>query len=265
MFVTSGEVKLFYDVLGSGPDLVLLHAFPVNHEIWLPVAERLARQYRVVVFDLRGHADSGVGSGPATMDLHVGDVLRICDAVGVRQACFAGVSIGGYILFELWRRAADRIRALILSDTRAQSDSDEARATRLRAAADVERNGPAAFLDSMVPKLLGATTISKRAEVVAAVRRMIDKMTAAGIAAVQRGMAARPDSRPTLASIHVPTLVLVGAEDTVTTPADADIIQKGIAGSSSAVLPAAGHLAVYEQPDAATEVTTRFLDSAKVG
>src|SRR5512138_2004696 len=99
MFVTSGEVNLFYMVLGSGPDLVLLHAFPVNHEMWLPVAERLAAHYRVILPDLRGHGDSGVGSGPATMDLHAGDVLRICDAVGVRQAVFGGVSIGGYILF----------------------------------------------------------------------------------------------------------------------------------------------------------------------
>ncbi len=264
MRVTSGDAEIFYDVLGSGPDLVLLHAFPVNHAMWVPAAQLLARRYRVILPDLRGHGDSDVGVGPATMAKHAQDVLRVCEAAEVRKAIFGGVSIGGYILFELWRRASKRVQALILSDTRAQADSDDARAMRLRSAEEVEQNGTRDFLHGMVPKLLGATTIAERPDVVATVRRMMDQMTPAGIAAVQRGMAMRPDSRPTLPNISVPTLVLIGAEDTVTTVADAETIRQGIAGSSSAVLPLAGHLAVLEQYEAATEVILKFVDGLKI-
>jgi pimeloyl-ACP methyl ester carboxylesterase len=264
MFVTSGEVEIFYRTLGSGPDVVLLHAFPVDHEMWLPLAQRLAQQYRVILLDLRGHGASGVAVSAVTMQQHAYDVWRVCEACGARQAIFGGVSIGGYILFELWRQAADRVRALILSDTRAQADTEPSRAARLQSAEDVEKHGPRAFLDGMVPKLLGPSSIAERPDVVARVRHMMDKMTAQGIVAVQRGMAARPDSRATLATVTVPTLVLVGADDTVTTIADAEAIRQGIAGSSSAVLPLAGHLAVLEQPDAAAEVVGKFLDSLKL-
>ncbi len=264
MFVTSGEVQIFYDILGSGPDLVLLHAFPVNHEMWLPAAQRLAEHYRVILPDLRGHGASGVGPGPATMELHAQDIMRVCEAAGVREPIFGGVSIGGYVLFELWRQAPARVRGLILSDTRAQADTDEARAARLQSAHDVEESGTHTFLEGMVPKLLGASSIADRSEVVARVRDMMSTMTAGGIAAVQRGMAARPDSRPTLATINLPTLVLVGAEDTVTTVADAEAIRQGIVGSNSAVLPLAGHLAVLEQPEAAADVIQKVLDPLRM-
>jgi pimeloyl-ACP methyl ester carboxylesterase len=274
MRVRSGDAEIFYEVLGAGPDVVLLHAFPVNHEMWLPAARLLASKYRVILPDLRGHGDSGAGHGPATMEKHAADILRVCDDAGVSQAVFAGVSIGGYILFESWRRQThpsqnrawvghppERVRGLIFCDTRAQADTDEACATRLQSVEDVHKNGPAAFLDSMVAKQLSPNTVAHRADVVAAMRKMMSKMTPAGIAAVQRGMAARPDSRATLATINVPTLVIVGAEDTLTPVADAEAIRQGIAGSSSAVLPLAAHLAVLEQHEAAAEVIANFLDT----
>ncbi len=261
MRISSGDTEIFYDVLGSGPDVVLLHAFPVNHEMWVPVAQRLASKYRLILLDLRGHGDSGVGAGPASMERHVADVLRVCGAVGAQKAAFAGVSIGGYVLFELWRQHPEHVAALMFCDTRAQADTDQARANRLQSAEQVEQHGPQAYLDSMVPKQLSKHTLAERPEVVAAVRGMMAEMTAAGIAAVQRGMAARPDSRPTLATINVPSLILTGAEDSFVTVADLELMRQGIAGSSSAVLPLAGHLAPLEQPDAAAQVIANFLDT----
>ncbi len=263
MRAPSGDIEIFYDVIGSGRNLVLLHAFPLNHEMWLPAAQRLASRYRLVLPDLRGHGDSGVGDGPATMEKHVADLLRVCDAAAVQKAIFAGVSIGGYVLFELWRRHPERVAALLLCDTRAQADTDEARANRLRSAEEAEKHGPHAVLESMIPRQLSTHTLSEAPKVVAAVRAMMGKMTAAGMAAVQRGMALRPDSRPTLPNINVPTLIVVGAEDSFITVADLEIMRQGIAGSSSAVLPLAGHLAVLEQPDAAADVILQFLDSLK--
>ncbi len=262
MRIPSGDIEISYDGLGAGPDVVLLHAFPVNHEMWLPVAHRLASKYRLILPDLRGHGDSGAGTGPATMERHVADLLQVCEAAGVQKAVFGGVSIGGYILFELWRRHPERVAALILCDTRAQADSDAARANRLQSAQQVEQHGPTAFVDALLPRQLSRHTLAERPELVSAVRAMMARMTAAGIAAVQRGMAARPDSRSTLATINVPTLILVGAEDSFIPMADVELMRQGIAGSSSAVLPLAGHLAPFEQPDATAEVIVHFLDSA---
>ncbi|HKC70437.1 MAG TPA: alpha/beta fold hydrolase, partial [Terriglobales bacterium] len=119
--IKSGDAEIAYQVLGKGAPVVLLHPFPANHEFWKPAAERLATRYRVLLPDLRGHGDSEVGEGPATMEKHAADLARVCDETGIGRAVFVGVSIGGYILFEFWRRYRQRVRALVLSDTRPQA------------------------------------------------------------------------------------------------------------------------------------------------
>ena len=110
--IKSGDAELVYWSLGDGPAVVLLHPFPVNHEFWLPVGETLATRYRVVVPDLRGHGDSGVGEGPATMEKHAADIVRVMDDAEIGPAPLIGVSIGGYALFEFWRRYRGRVAAL---------------------------------------------------------------------------------------------------------------------------------------------------------
>jgi 3-oxoadipate enol-lactonase len=260
MKVRSDDAEIFYTVLGDGPDVVLLHAFPVNHRLWLPVAERLAVRYRVVLMDLRGHGESSTGEGPASMQKHAADILRVCHAAGVQKAVFGGVSIGGYVLFEFWRQSREQVRALILSDTRPQADTGEVRAGRLQAAEQVEKNGPDQFLDSLLPKLVGESTRRNRPDLVAAARAMMSQMTVAGIAAVQRGMAARPDSVSTLPTIQVPALLLFGEEDTLTPPAEAENMCRQMPRARVCVIPRAGHLAVFEQQDAAHEVLREFLD-----
>ena len=254
------DIDIWYEVVGSGPDVVLLHPFPAHHGIWGPVAERLAGHYRLILPDLRGHGSSGVGAGPATMARHAADLVRLCDELGVRKAVFAGESIGGYILFEFWRRHRERVRALALCNTRAQADTPEGRAARLKAAAEVEKTGPEPFLDSMIPRLLGETTRRNRPDVEQAAREMMRKSSAPGIAAVQRGMAERPDSVPTLALIDAPTLILAGEEDILIPQADSELMQRGIAGSRLRVVPKAGHYAVFEQPEAAGALLREFLD-----
>jgi 3-oxoadipate enol-lactonase len=260
MQVRSDDTEISYEVLGNGPAVVLLHPFPANHGIWMPVAESLAGRYRCILPDLRGHGDSPPGPGPTTMEKHAADVLRVCDDAEVGRAVFAGVSIGGYVLFEFWRRHRERVAALILCDTRAQADTDEGRRNRLQSAEDVQKHGPAPFLDTMMEKLVGASTRRNRPDIATEARAMMYRMPVAGIVAVQQGMAARPDSIPTLKTIDVPTLVLVGDEDTLTPPADAELMQRNISGSRLQVVPAAGHYAVFEQPDFAKRVIRQFLD-----
>lgn len=263
MRFTSDDADIFYTVMGDGPPVVLLHPFPANHQVWLPAAELLAGRYRLILPDLRGHGQSGVGAGPAIMEKHAADLLRLLDASGVGKAVFAGVSIGGYVLFEFWRRHRERFSGLILCDTRAGADTDEGRANRLKAADDVEKQGPVLFIDSMIPKLLGESTRTTRPDLVERARRMMLEMSVIGIAAVQRGMAARPDSTADLKTINVPTLVMVGAEDILTPLSEAESMQRQIAGSRFQVIPRAGHYAVFEQHEVAGRAIRGFLDGLK--
>src|ERR1700758_3336904 len=128
--VRSGDAEIAYTVQGDGPPLVLLHPFPANHAFWVPTTQALTSRYRVVMPDLRGHGESDIGDGPATMEKHASDLTRVLDDAGIGRAVFCGVSIGGYILFEFWRRYRSRVAALALCCTRAQADTPEGRATR---------------------------------------------------------------------------------------------------------------------------------------
>jgi 3-oxoadipate enol-lactonase len=259
MKVRSSDAEISYQTRGEGSPLVLLHPFPANHGVWEPAAELLADRYRLVIPDLRAHGDSGVGEGPATMDKHAADVSRVCDEAGLGRAVFAGISIGGYVLFEFWRRFRERVAALILCDTRAQPDTEEGRANRLKAADEVEQHGSEAFIESMIPKLLGDTTRRNRPDLVERARGMMTCMTPQGIAAVQRGMAVRPDSVPTLSTINVPTLIIVGEEDVLTPAADAQLMHEHVPGSIHRVIPRAGHYAPFEQHEAVAGVMAEFL------
>lgn len=261
MRLTSDDAEIQYEVMGDGPPVVLLHAFPASHQLCVPVADMLAARYRVVLPDLRGHGDSTPGQGPATMEKHAADLERLCDAAGVGRAVFAGVSIGGYALFEFWRRHRERVAGLVFCNTKASVDSEPARADRLKSADEVQQHGPVGFLDAMAAKLVGATTRANRPDLQAAARKMMSKMTVAGIVAVQQGMAARPDSVPTLATIDVPTLVVAGEEDITTPLAELQAIHRGITGSRIVVIPKAGHYAVFERPEEVGRVIRQFLDS----
>ena len=264
-WVTSGDAEICYEVLGDGAPVVLLHPFPANHELWHPVAQSLVLRYRVILPDLRGHGESDVGDGPATMAKHAADVARVLDAEGVGRAPFVGVSIGGYVLFEFWRRFPGRVAALGLCNTKAQADTAEGRAGRLQAAADVMERGTEPFFESMVPKLMGETTRTTRPDLVDGALRMMRKMSPEDVAMVQRGMAERPDSMPTLKTINVPTLILTGDEDLLTGVPEAELMRRNISGSQLKVVAKAGHYSPWEQPEEVGKIMRQFLDSVGSG
>lgn len=259
--IKSGDANIAYQTLGDGRPVLLLHPFPVNHEFWLPAAESLASRYRLILPDLRGHGESGVGDGPATMQKHASDVIRIMDENDVGRAPLIGVSIGGYLLFELWRQSRTRVAALGLCNTKAPADNAEARAGRLQAANDVLERGTEPFLHSMVPRLLGKTTREARPDLVDGALRMMRQMSPEDIAQVQRGMAERPDSIETLKTINVPTLLITGDEDIFTGVNEAEFMHQKIPGSQVRVIPKAGHYSPWEQPAEATMIIRQFLDS----
>src|SRR5215472_17099571 len=147
--IKSDDAEIVYWTLGDGPAVFLLHPFPANHQFWLPVAETLSTRYRIVLPDLRGHGESTAGEGPATMQKLAADLARLMDADDIGRAPIIGVSIGGYLLFEFWRRSRNRVAALGLCNTKAGADGPEARAGRLQAANDVLERGTADRPDSI--------------------------------------------------------------------------------------------------------------------
>jgi len=247
--------------LGNGPDVVLLHPFPADHEFWMPVAEELSSRHRLVLPDLRGHGKSEVGDGPATMAKQAADLLRVMEDAQIGRVPLIGVSIGGYILFEFWRTHRERVAALGLCNTKAPADNAEARAGRLQAAIDVLERGTEPFLQSMVPRVLGKSTRETRPDLVDGALRMMRQMSPEDIAQVQRGMAERPDSIDTLKTINVPTLLVTGDEDILTGVNEAELMRQRISGSQLKVIPKAGHYSSWEQPAEATKLLRQFLDS----
>jgi 3-oxoadipate enol-lactonase len=259
--IVSDDAEIFYEVAGAGPPVILLHPFPANHEFWLPVAAYLSSRYRLIMPDLRGHGRSALGNGAATMQKHASDVARVMTDAGVDRAPLIGVSIGGYTLFEFWRRFRDRVSGLLLCNTKAQADTAEARASRLEAANDVLQRGTEPFFESMLPKLLGETTRQSRPDLVEGALRMMRQMSAEDVAGVQRGMADRPDSVSTLKTINAPVLIITGDEDVLTGVPEAELMKQNIAGSQMKVIGKAGHYSPWEQPEEAGKLLRQFLDS----
>jgi 3-oxoadipate enol-lactonase len=251
-----------YDMRGEGAALVLLHAFPLGMYMWDAQCEALSSSFRVVRFDARGFGGSDPCDGPLTMERIADDAAALLDALGVERAFVAGCSMGGYAAFAFARRHPHRLAGLALQDTKAGADSDEAQQNRFALARRVLDEGPGVAAEALLPKLLGQTTWRERPQLPERLRERILAQRPEAVAAALHGLAAREDSRATLATIRVPTLVLVGEEDTVTPPEEAELIAKGIAGAQLVRVPRAGHLANLENPQAVDAALRSFLRRA---
>jgi len=250
---------LSYDVRGRGPAVLFLHAFPLSLAMWDEQAEALAATHQVIRFDARGFGGSPPGDGLLTMERIADDAASLLDHLGVSRAVVGGCSMGGYAAFALVRRHPDRLRALVLVDTRAGADTAEARKNRALLAERVLREGAAAVAEAFLPKLIGETTHRDRPLVVARVRAMILQHEPRGLADALAGLAARADSTSTLREIRIPTLVVCGAEDVLTPVAEAEALQRGIAGSRLEVVPEAGHLSSLENPGPFNRALSDFV------
>jgi pimeloyl-ACP methyl ester carboxylesterase len=236
---------------GSGRPLVLLHAFPLSAEQWVPQLCRVPPGFRVIAPDLRGFQ----GTGPAvqaadvtgvTMDDYAADVLALMTHLDIERAVIGGVSMGGYVALALFQAAPARVAGLILANTRAGADSAEGRAARDRMAALAAREGPAGVAREMVPKLLGATTLREQPDLADVVSALIEMNSAEAIIAAILAMKARPDRTSLLASIACPTTIITGDEDVLVPPAEAETMHRAIPGSELITLPRVGHLSNLE-------------------
>ena len=255
----------YLDELPSGTGrpkgtLILIHAFPLNARMWEPQLALAANGWRVVAPQLRG-MDGGTNDPPATsMDDHAADVIDLLDALHIEDAVIGGLSMGGYVTFALFRLAERYVRAMVLADTRPQADTPEAVEGRKRLLGIVKEKGAAAVADEMIPKLLGEDTRRDRPETADRVRALILASSPEGITSAITALMTRPDSTPVLSSIHCPTLIIVGNQDTLTPPALSEEMYRAVGGSELVIVPGAGHLSSLEQPAAFNRALAHFLE-----
>jgi len=241
------ERSVRYFEAGAGQPVVWLHAFPLSAEQWLPQFAKVPPGWRFIAPDLRGFrgaraAFEEIALDGITMDDYAADVLALMSHLEIDRAVVAGSSMGGYVAFAMLRRAAARVRGLILVGTRAGADTDEARAGRDRMLDLVGREGVGAIAREMVPKLLGATTRREQPDLADALARLIETNSAGAVAAAIRALKARPDSRPLLPAIQCPTVIVAGDEDAIIPRAEAEAMHAAIPGATLQILPKIGHL-----------------------
>ena len=248
------------DPLGT---LVLLHAFPLGARMWEPQRALAGRGWRIVMPQFRGF-DCTTSDVPeaATVEDYARDVADLLETLAIDRAVIGGLSMGGYVALELFRRVPHLFGGLVLADTRAEADTPEGRANRVRLI-ELAAHGPAAIADEMIPKLLGPTTRRSAPSVEARVRALIVANQASAIQAALRAMMTRPDSTPLLPSIDVPTLIVVGEEDALTPPPLSATMAEVIRQAELVHLPEAGHLSSLEQPQPFNAALANFLARLK--
>jgi pimeloyl-ACP methyl ester carboxylesterase len=261
------NASIAFDDVGTGQPVVFLHAFPLDKTMWAPQTSALADTFRCLTIDARGLGESSA-TPPFTIDRYAEDVITVLDRLGIANATIAGLSMGGYVAFAVWRRAPDRVRALVLADTRAGVDTPETRARRHELIALARQAGVAPVIERQIVGLLGKSTRERHPDVEQTVRTIALSATSAsveGTVGAMEAMLGRRDSTPTLATIHVPTLIIVGEEDVITPPKEARAMHAGIKRSRMETLAHTGHLTSLEQPAAFNAVLREFLNIAAGG
>jgi pimeloyl-ACP methyl ester carboxylesterase len=254
-------INLAFDDRGSGPAVVLIHGFPLNRQIWAPQLEALQDRYRVIALDLRGFGESAAPEGTYTMDLFADDTIALLDRLGIREAVFCGMSMGGYVLFNLLERYPERVRAACFMVTRSGADDAAGKERRQLLAREAVSLGSRVVADAFAQILFAPATTATRPELVAQVCRWMTDIRATGLAGGLLAMKDRPDYTQRLGYFHCPCLVIGAAEDRAIPLAESRSLAAGLPAATLAVIPEAGHLASLENPRAVNKVLLDFLDA----
>jgi pimeloyl-ACP methyl ester carboxylesterase len=262
--VALSSTTMSYVARGAGTPVLLVHGFPLDHTMWAAQIDALSNSCRVIAPDLRGFGRTPLAPGDAergiSMEQYADDLAELLDVLADREPIvLVGFSMGGYVAWQFVRKHPERLRALVQCDTRAVADTEEARAGRLKMAEHVAEWGAARVAELMGPKLIAPQSFQKLPNIARAVREVVERTSPAGIAAAQRGMAARPDMTALLPKIEVPTLVIVGDQDAISPPAEMRTIAAAIPRAEFVVIPRAGHMTTMENPAAVNDALTSFL------
>lgn len=258
MIAVVGSLEVGYDDVGTGMPVLFAHAFPLNRTMWAPNVSALVDRCRCVAMDCRGFGETTIAP-PYSMEQYADDLAHLLDVLRIEKVVLVGCSMGGYVSFAFWRRHRDRVRALVLADTRAGADSEETIARR-RQLIDLARSERSTGIaNAQIASIVGKTTREKQPDTYDAVHRMMAQAPVDGIVGALEAMMLRPDSTALLSTIDVPTLIVVGDEDVPTPVKEARAMHVMIAGSALEVIAGAGHLSNLERPAAFNHVLTEFL------
>ena len=240
--------------------LVLIHGFPLGPMMWAPQFPLAERGWRIIVPELRGFG-AGAGDPPTTsIDDYAADIIDLLDALHVETAVITGLSMGGYIAMSMFRHAPRYFLAMVLADTKSPGDSPDAVTGRKKMQQLVRDKGQAAIADALLPNLVGDTTRRTRPDVIETLRALMTSNSVESIAGALTALMTRPDSTPTLSTIHCPVQILVGDEDALTPPPLSEQMHRDIPGSELVVIKGAGHMSNMEQPELFNAALARFLD-----
>jgi len=258
--VRVGDLDMAVVQEGSGLPLLLVHGFPLDHSMWKYQIAEFSQHCRVIAPDLRGFGETSAQSGTATMQQMADDLNSLLDVLGVReQILFCGLSMGGYIGWQFAQKYENRLKALIACDTRAIADTPEQAASRRALADRVVKEGPAPVAEAMLPKLFANETQQRRPDVVHAMREVIMRTRPAGIAAALRGLAERPDVTDWLPKMEIASLLIVGEQDAISSPAEMESMAQAMPNAAWVVVPHAGHLSPLENPDVFNEALAQYI------
>jgi 3-oxoadipate enol-lactonase len=264
MFVRLNGFNMHYEDHGTGIPLLFLHGFLLSGAMWEPQVAALSDIARVLTPDLRGHGASDAPPGAYSMDLLAEDCHSLLNALGIQPpVVLCGLSMGGYTSFAYYRRYPHEVAAMILTATRASDDSPEAKAKRDEAIRIAEQVGPSAVVDIWLSKMMSPKTYANNPALVERWREIMERTPVTGIVGALMGMRDRPDSRPLLNQIKVPTLIIHGADDQLIPIQEAEAMHKGIVGSQMEVLPDAGHMPNLEQAELFNRLVCDFLKALK--
>jgi 3-oxoadipate enol-lactonase len=258
-----GIEMAYEDTGGNDIPLVLVHGFPLDRTLWSAQINALADVARVIAPDLRGFGESPIPGDAITIETYADDVRALLDALGIKSAVIAGLSMGGYITLAFYRQYAARVRGLILANTKAGADSAEGKKAREDNAALAREQGVAAVAEKMFPKMLAPQTLAERPAVADAVRAMMSRQSVTAVVAALMAMRDRPDAMPMLASITVPTLIITGADDNLIPPKESELMRDAIPGARLVIIPGAAHLSNIDQPAAFNQAVREFLKTLR--
>jgi len=256
------NIELYVEIRGAGPPLLLVHGFPLDHSMWAGQLDTLSSDFQIIAPDLRGFGRSDATGGTVFMEQFADDLAELLQVMGIdRPIAFCGLSMGGYIAWQFWRRHGERLQSLILCDTRAVADPKDVARGRGIAATQVEVDGPANLSATMIPKLFADRTRQQHPELVEQIKRVMISSAPEGVAAALRGMAARPDMAGELPQINVPTLVICGQQDVISPSQEMRDIAGSMPNAVFVEIANAGHMAPLEQPGAVNSAIREFLQT----
>lgn len=240
---------------GQGQAVLLIHAFPLNRTMWGPQLASLASQFRVIAPDVRGFGQSQPPS-PWTMEQAADDINALLDLLDIEACAVAGVSMGGYISLAFWSKYPQRVRQLVLANTRARADSETEKAARNEMIAAIQQNGTGILPDRMLPRLLRPNAPH---EIVQHVRQMIEEVNPSAAIYAVTAMRDRVDFSSAVHRIQCPTMVVTGSDDVIISVDDARALAGAISGSRFIQVHHSGHLSNLENPDEFNRVLLAFL------